>query len=48
MLNLIFGNLEKLVPTRKPTQKFEFKFEMKGLTGHPAPPRYGCVHDNYF
>ncbi len=31
-LSLNFGNREKFVPTRKPTQKFEFKFEMQGLT----------------
>jgi hypothetical protein len=31
-LNSNFGNCEKLVPTRKPTQKFEFKFGMQGLT----------------
>ncbi len=30
-LNLNFGNCEKLIPTQKPTQKFEFKFGMQGL-----------------
>ncbi len=32
MLKLNFGNREKLVPTRIPTQTFEFKFGMQGLT----------------
>jgi hypothetical protein len=31
-LNSNFGNCEKLVPTRKLTRKFEFKFGMQGLT----------------
>ncbi len=30
-LNSNFGNRKKLVPTRKPTRKFQFKFGMQGL-----------------
>jgi len=30
-LKLIFGNREKLVPTRKPTRMFGLKFGMQGL-----------------